>query len=198
MITEEEIIHWSGNIKAAPNVRQYFNQYCEQYAINTPMRTAAFMAQLIHESGSFHYTQEIASGEAYEGRGDLGNIYPGDGIKFKGRGYLQVTGRNNYKWISKEIFEDENALLKNPELLQAPQYAMQSAFIFWNSKDLNKYADMDVNQKITSKKHGIVRPFVYIGMLINGGLNGMNNRVRIYNLICIDLNLPTHKIDKNV
>lgn len=194
MITEDQIIKWSGNVKAAPNVRQYFNQYCDQYAVNTSMRMAAFMAQLIHESGSFHYTQEIASGEAYEGRGDLGNVHPGDGIKFKGRGYIQITGRNNYKWISKEIFQDENTLLKNPEYLQVPQYAMQSAFIFWNSKDLNKYADMDVDQPITTKHHGIVRPLQFITLLINGGFNGLNNRIRIYNTICEDFKLEPYKI----
>ena len=58
---------------------------------------AGFLAQLAHESGQLRYMEEIASGSAYEGRRDLGNTQPGDGVRFKGRGPIQLTGRSNYR-----------------------------------------------------------------------------------------------------
>ena len=64
-------------------------------SISTPLRQAHFLAQVGHESGELRYAEEIASGEAYEGRADLGNTQPGDGPRFKGRGLIQLTGRAN-------------------------------------------------------------------------------------------------------
>ena len=59
-------------------------KYTREYGINTPLRVAAFLAQLAHESGSFIYKEEIATGVAYEGRADLGNVIKGDGKRYKG------------------------------------------------------------------------------------------------------------------
>ncbi len=67
------------------------------------LRLAHFMAQLVHESGGFRYMEEIASGSAYEGRADLGNVKPGDGVRYKGRGPLQCTGRANYRKFGRKI-----------------------------------------------------------------------------------------------
>lgn len=145
---------------------------CELYApilttemlsgnINTPLRQCHFIAQILHESGSLNYTKELASGKAYEGRRDLGNIIKGDGVKFKGRGLIQITGRTNYETLSKLWNID---LLDKPELLEQPLYAVKSAVWFWNSRYLNKFADTDNIRGITRR--------------INGGFNGLADRMQ--------------------
>jgi putative chitinase len=67
-------------------------------------RIAMWLAQIGHESAGFNATEEYASGSAYEGRGDLGNTQPGDGVRFKGRTWIQITGRSNYAALSKWAF----------------------------------------------------------------------------------------------
>lgn len=132
-----------------------------QFEINNSKRQAAFLAQIAHESGSLRYVEEIASGEAYEGRKDLGNIQPGDGVRFKGRGLIQITGRANYKQLSKDLNYD---FVSKPEDLELPGAAAMSAGWFWNKKKLNGYADQ-ANFKMITK-------------LINGGYNGLEDRVK--------------------
>jgi putative chitinase len=108
--------------------------------LDTPLRLAHHMAQLMHESGRFKYMEEIASGAAYEGREDLGNTHPGDGRRFKGRGPLQVTGRANYRRIGFEIGID---LENNPEIAAIPSIGIHTACVFWRNMKLNAYADAD-------------------------------------------------------
>lgn len=141
----------------------------EEFGINTPAREAAFLAQIAHESGSLRYTREIASGAAYEGRGDLGNTEPGDGIRFKGRGLIQITGRSNYKRVSKALYGDLR-LLKQPELLEEVIAACRSAAWFWADKELNTLADEQEFRKITRA--------------INGGYAGQVTRFEIYKVAC--------------
>lgn len=137
-----------------------------KYEIDTPRRQAVFLAQLAHESGSFRYVEELASGEAYEGRADLGNIQPGDGVRFKGRGLIQITGRANYALVSIELQYD---FINNPEALELPGPAtFSSAWFFWYHR-LNRLADIDAFEKITRR--------------INGGINGMIDRVEHYDRI---------------
>ncbi len=133
-----------------------------QYEINTPLRAAHFLAQVGHESMSFVYTQELATGAAYEGRKDLGNTQKGDGIRFKGRGLIQLTGRNNYASYGQYIKID---LLKsgNEQIIATtPRYALEVSLWFWNSRNLNKYADTDNLRAITRR--------------VNGGYNGLVDR----------------------
>ena len=117
------------------NIEKYLpvlNKHLQAHGIDTPLRLAHFLAQVGHETLSFYYYREIASGEAYEGRKDLGNIRKGDGVKFKGRGAIQVTGRNNYSEASQFIFGDDR-LLYTPELLELPEYGILAACWFWTA-----------------------------------------------------------------
>lgn len=139
----------------------YLKAAMEERDIDTPKRQAAFLAQLAHESGSLRYVLEIASGAAYEGRADLGNAEPGDGIRFKGRGLIQVTGRANYAACSLALFGDDR-LLASPGILETPLEACRSATWFWKSKKLNALADAGKFLTITRK--------------INGGTNGLADR----------------------
>lgn len=154
-----------------------------RWEINTPQRVQAFLAQLAHESGSFKYVREIASGNAYEGRRDLGNIFPGDGKRFKGRGLIQCTGRTNYQECSLALFGD-NRLLLNPDILATPTYAVESACWFWKTKGLNEIADKPEDwEKVIVREDGSTKRYSKIQWItrkINGGLNGINEREEMY------------------
>lgn len=132
------------------------------YDVATPLRTAHFLAQVGHESLSFKHTEEIASGEAYEGRADLGNTEPGDGPRFKGRGLIQLTGRGNYDAYSQYLGID--LLRPGQETLPArhPFYAVDVSLWFWGNRNLNRLADDDELRAITRR--------------INGGYNGLEDR----------------------
>lgn len=138
------------------------------YSIDTPQRIAHFLAQVGHESGQLQYTEEIASGREYEGREDLGNTEKGDGVRFKGRGLIQITGRYNYQELADSIRLPE--LMKKPEMLAEPDLACLSAAWFWDKKKLNKLADEENLEKITLR--------------VNGGTNGMKNRRKLYEDAC--------------
>ena len=125
----------------------FLNKYWDVLKVNTPDRQAAFLAQVGHESGQLRYSEEIASGKAYEGRKDLGNTNPGDGVKYKGRGLIQVTGRANYKifneWLHKNNYLTINqSIIDNPEIVSLnPEIAVLSAFWYWDLHKLNQLAD---------------------------------------------------------
>lgn len=133
--------------------------------INTKKREAHFMAQVLHESGRFRYKEEIASGAAYEGRRDLGNTHPGDGRKFKGRGWIQVTGRHNYAKYGKLIGVD---LISKPALAATYENAAKIAVLYWTTHGLNELADGD--------------KFLTITRRINGGTNGLSDRRALLSL----------------
>lgn len=132
------------------------NGWAEHFRINTPLRMAHYLAQIAHESGELRYTKELASGKAYEGRKDLGNTQPGDGVKYKGRGLIQITGRANYQKYANYCKFD---VVSSPELLERPLGAVKSSMWYWNLHGLNRLADQD-NLKAIRRK-------------INGGYNGL-------------------------
>lgn len=136
------------------------NRYFDEYGVtDSALRLAHFMAQLIHESGSFVYMEEIASGAAYEGRTDLGNTQPGDGRRFKGRGPIQITGRDNYRKFGRKIGID---IESNPTIAAVPSIGLHLALEYWKDRNLNALADADDVEAITRK--------------INGGTNGLADR----------------------
>lgn len=139
------------------------NAAMAEAGITTPQRQAAFLAQLAHESGQFRYMQEIASGSAYEGRRDLGNVNPGDGQLYKGRGPIQLTGRDNYRAAGEALGLDLEA---NPRQAAEPSVGFRTAAWYWNTRHLNDFADTGDFREITRR--------------INGGYNGLADRERYY------------------
>jgi putative chitinase len=137
-----------------------------EYGINSKLRIQHFIAQIAHESGYFQFVKEIGCGAKYEFRKDLGNIYKGDGDKYKGRGLIQITGRANYEKLSMDLFTNKQ-LVDNPAILEMPEYAIKSALWYWDKHKLNIYADNDDILTITRK--------------INGGLNGVESRINLLN-----------------
>lgn len=117
------------------------NVHFRTYGIlDTGLRLAHFMGQCAHESGGFIYMEEIASGAAYEGRADLGNTQPGDGRRYKGRGPIQLTGRENYRAFGREVGMDFEA---HPELVAYPSIGLLAGCRFWANMGLSAYADRD-------------------------------------------------------
>lgn len=139
------------------------NAAFEEFCIDKPEQQQRFLAQIAHESGGFHYVREIASGEAYEGRADLGNTQPGDGRKFRGRGLIQITGRANYAACSRALFGDDR-LLEQPDLLEQPILAVRSAGWFWQSRNLGAIEDFErLTRRINGGLNGIADRYAYLG-----------------------------------
>jgi len=171
------------------------NTAMDAYQIVTTQRVAAFLAQAGHESGQLRsevenlnygaqalvatwpsrFTPALAAQVArqpeqianivYASRMGNGDAASGDGWSYRGRGLIQITGRSNYLQCSLGLFDDER-LLQQPELLERPQWAAESAAWFWEQQGLNELADADQFNSITRK--------------INGGLNGLEDRLQIW------------------
>ena len=177
-----------------------FNSYADYFGVDNVLETKHFIAQVAHESDQWNAYEEYASGSAYEGRiKDLGNINPGDGVKFKGRGAIQTTGRKNYETTGddllklpfltdaeKALFENDN-VLSNPTLLADPKFGTLAAFIFWVGRDLNTLCQPD-DAKVTIKRFDgkkwynyVCSPIEGITRKVNGGINGLEDRTDNYN-----------------
>jgi putative chitinase len=145
-----------------------------EFSIDRPARTAAFLAQLAHESGQFRFMEEIwgptAAQKRYEPPSELattlGNTQAGDGKRFKGRGPIQVTGRSNYRRFGDLLGLD---LIADPPRAALPEVAFRIAGLFWSKKGLNELADQvspDAFREITRR--------------INGGFHGLAEREQFY------------------
>lgn len=148
----------------------------KDYGITDPLEKAHFLAQCAHESGGFAWKTEFASGKAYEGRKTLGNTQKGDGVKFKGRGYIQITGRANYteynKYIKSKGYTDD--VVANPELL-AGKFAADCSVWFWSILGPQGVKNFPVRSRKGSSESDINK----IGSWINGANppNGADDRI---------------------
>ena len=166
-----------------------YKSLLDRYGINTPLRIAHFMAQIEHESGlkpvseNLNYSvigllgtfekyfestgiannyagkPELIANRVYANRMGNGNEASGEGWKYRGRGFIQITGKENYFHLQ---VDTDLPLLKNPDLLLEEANAMLSACWFWKKKGLNALADKDLIKAITKR--------------INGGYNGIEHR----------------------
>lgn len=126
MVSTESVAAAMGAGKYA----QALEDACIRFRIVPALEKAHFLAQVGHESDGFKTATEYASGAAYEGRKDLGNTQPGDGKRFKGRGLIQVTGRENYRTYSLWKYGDERVVL-NPAMLAELPDAVDAAGWYW-------------------------------------------------------------------
>lgn len=181
------------------NINKYaaaLNDEMKKFQVHTPLRTAHFIAQIAHESGSFRYSAENLNYSAAALRAVFGKYFPddeiaaayarqpekianrvyanrmgngdeasGDGWRFRGRGLIQLTGTENYTNCGKGIGRD---LLSDPDQLATDAHAAVAASLwFWNSRSLNTHADNDDVETVTRR--------------INGGLNGLDDRISYLN-----------------
>lgn len=167
-----------------PALVEWINRTCPQYEIDSPAEYAHFLAQACHETDHFRTLREYASGQAYEGRADLGNTQAGDGVRFRGRGIFQTTGRANYLQLG--IKKGRRDLFVNsPELLEQPEIAVWSACEYWRTRGLNdvaNHADSEILKKKFKGQVLDVSPVEYVSLTVNGGTKGMDERKKYYTI----------------
>ncbi|WJV25931.1 MULTISPECIES: glycoside hydrolase family 19 protein [Pseudomonas] len=173
-ITQQQLLQILPNAGAKAGVFvPALNTAMQRHQIVGSRRAAAFIAQIGHESGQLQYVRELG-GAQYLSKYDTGKLAEklgntpaadGDGQKYRGRGLIQITGHNNYRQCSLALFGDER-LLRAPELLEQPQWSAESAAWFWRQNGLNELADRDQFNTITRR--------------INGGLNGLEDRLQLW------------------
>lgn len=170
------------------------NEILPEYEINTPQRVAAFIAQCAHESGGFKalkenlnykaaslrrvfpkYFPDDSIAAAYANKGEMianrvyanrmgnGDEHSGDGYRYCGRGLVQLTGKDNYSWFAASL---EMPVEDVPEYLSTFEGAVQSACWFWETNNLNQWADKDDILTMTKR--------------INGGTIGLEDRKKHY------------------
>jgi len=140
------------------------NKCLDMYEITTAPRIRHFLSQTAHESGGGRYKKELASGEAYEYRDDLGNTSPGDGPKYKGAGYIQLTGKYNYSRLSDYLCD--------PHVMDGVDYVAEnlpftSAGYWWMDNNMNTLIDGGADVLAVTKR-------------VNGGTNGLADREHYY------------------
>jgi putative chitinase len=175
------------------------NEAFERFEINTPQRQAPFLAQCGHESARFTrveenlnysssgllrtfgslFTQDSAKEYAYKPmmianrvyahKGGNGDEASGDGWRFRGRGLIQVTLRNNYMRRGKRLVGDGSYFLDNPDLMLDPMWAVRSACDYWDDNDLNSYSDRGTETDIRNQTRKI-----------NRGLRGWDDRLSLW------------------
>lgn len=179
--------------KLLAEIAKWMNHWASDYGVDTAQEWRHFIAQTAHESGSFNTLKEAGSIKylsKYEGRKDLGNTQPGDGVKFAGAGLIMTTGRANYYALGVKRHNPQK-FIKNPELLQQPEWGVWAAFEFWGSRKLNDIANMPDTAVLPVKRveKGVLReyrfsPIEYITYRVNGWQNGIADRKAFYARAC--------------
>jgi putative chitinase len=177
----------------------HLNEACERFEVGTPLRQAAFLAQVGHESSrltrveenlnysanglmrtfpalftadtakNYAYKPMLIANKVYANKGGNGDEASGDGWLYRGRGLIQVTLRNNYRRAGQRLVNDPQHFLDNPDLLLEPEWAVRTAFDYWDSNDLNDYADRNS-----------LAEFRNLTRRINRGLRGLDDRVDLW------------------
>jgi len=173
MVNDEDLARIMPNLSGEKRAQYlpFLQHAMEEFSINTPLREAAFLAQVAHESAEFRFMEEIWGPTAQQNRyepvtqksKELGNFHPGDGKRFKGRGPIQVTGRSNYQLYGSALGVD---LIGDPTIAATPEIGFRIAALYWSRNGLNELADVQHFKTITKR--------------INGGFNGLEERTRYY------------------
>jgi predicted chitinase len=140
------------------------NACLHRFGISTKPRLRHFLSQTAHESGGGRWKKELASGWAYEGRSDLGNNQSGDGPRFKGAGYIQLTGRANYQDFA--TFIGDPAVMQGADYV-AEHYPFSSAGFWWQNNGMNELCDGNPS-------------VLDVTLRVNGGTNGLEDREMYY------------------
>jgi predicted chitinase len=164
----------------------FFNDALDKYEVNSGIRQAHLLAQMGAEVLFFVFNEEQDpkhrgqphNGLRYEGRGDLGNVFPGDGPAFIGRGFLQITGRNRYESYGNYLGMDFSSSPAKARQVKEKEHASDVAGWFWTAHnphkiDLNKVADNTAAQA----DYKVVRKITHE---VNGGVNHMGRRVQFF------------------
>lgn len=166
-ITREQLYKIIGDYNRVDRYLHYINKYLDVFEINTPLRASHFIAQCCHETAGLKFMKEqgkISYFSKYD-KGSLakmlGNTKKGDGWKYRGRGFLMLTGRANYQSYQNSEYCKGN-IMEKPELLEGQNGSVKSGMWWWFVHGLNELADKDDIVKITKK--------------VNGGLNGIDDR----------------------
>ena len=143
-----------------------------RFGITSKANVRHFLAQTAHESGGGRWMEELASGTAYEGRSDLGNVQKGDGVLYKGAGLLQVTGRFNYSLMA-SAFNDPRIITEGCPYV-ASKYPFSSAAWWWLS--VGTFTDERI-ENLTVEQ---------VTQVVNGGQNGIVDRKKMFRR-CLDV-----------
>lgn len=141
LVTEQQLVQLAGRDR--PLIRPLASAMNTLFPIwgIEYLRLVHFLAQFCHETDGFNTLEEYASGDAYEGREDLGNTQPGDGRRYKGRGGFQTTGRSNYMALQNAIGVP---VIAQPTLLSdIPALGVLSSCVYWAHNRLERWADAD-------------------------------------------------------
>lgn len=192
LISKEQLKKALPNLKDVDVWYDRMCEVLPKYGIDTKLRLAHFIAQTGHESGGYtvlkenlnysadglqkifkKYFPDAGTAEKYARKPEMiaNRVYAsrlgngpeasGEGYKYRGRGILQLTGKENYAKLSAALNKGDE-LIKNPDLVSEPEYALYSACWYWKSRNINAAADRDDVEAVTK--------------LVNGGLIGIEDR----------------------